>query len=122
MENTGKVLVCREQVKNLLFGTPRLLAVWGYECYPLLRLGLRATSGFTPALWYCGLCISQKSIGVALVSFQTAVESLLRMANRDRILKHKNCDHNVIPDRVNVEVQCLMSSRRTKCLGLLVSV
>jgi len=57
-ENTGKVLVFREQVKNLLFG--RLLAVWGYECYPLLRLGLPAGSGFTTALWYCGFCISQK--------------------------------------------------------------
>jgi hypothetical protein len=32
MENTGKVLVCTEQVKNL------------YECYPLLRLGFPAGS------------------------------------------------------------------------------
>ena len=83
---------------------------------------VRASSRFTSSLWYCGLCISQKSIGVALVSFQTAGESLLRMANGDRILKHKHCDHNVTPDRVNVEVQRLMSSRRTKSLGLLVSV
>ena len=91
MENTGKVLVFREQVKNLLFG--RLLAVWGYECYPLLRLGLPAGS-----LLLCGTVapVSHKSVGLTLVSFQTAGESLLRMANGDRILKHKHCDHNVL--------------------------
>jgi hypothetical protein len=81
----------------------------------------RASSGLTPALWYCGFCISQKSVGLTPISFQTAGKSLLRMANGDRILKHKQSDHNVTPDRVNVEVQRLMSSRRTKSPGLHVS-
>jgi len=53
MKNTGKVFVYREQVKNLLFGSSRLLVVWGYECYPLLRLGLPAGS-----LLLCGTVAS----------------------------------------------------------------
>jgi hypothetical protein len=59
---------------------------------------VRASNGFTPALWYCGLCISHKSVGLRLISFQTAGVSLLRMANGDMILKYKHCDHNVTPE------------------------
>jgi hypothetical protein len=58
----------------------------------------RASNGFTPALWYYGLCISHKSVGLTLVSFQTVGVSLLRVANGDMILKHKHCDHNVTPE------------------------
>jgi len=59
MKNTGKVLVCREQVKKLLLGSSRLLAMWGYECYPLLRLGLPAGS-----LLLCGTVASVSHIKV----------------------------------------------------------
>jgi hypothetical protein len=65
-------------------------------------------------LW---LCISQKSLGLTLISFLTAGETSLRMVNGERILKHKHHDHNVTPDRANVEAQCLMSYRRTKKSG-----
>ena len=65
MKNTGKVLVCREQVKNLLFGSSRLLVVWGYECYPLLRLGLPAGS-----LLLCGTVASVCSYKISVLNLQ----------------------------------------------------
>jgi len=64
MKNTGKVLVCGEQVKNLLFGSSRLLAVWGYECYPLLMLGLPAGS------LLCDIVASVYSYKISVLNLQ----------------------------------------------------